>query len=166
MQVRKLLAAGAAATTLFAAGAADAAIVFVGSWLLNEGEADGGALSGQQAAALIFGGDAADYSISTRGADASEINGRAWYLLVDFPGAGVFNDAQNATDFAGLDISAYGFDASLTPDQSRFVNYAFKDDANTGGVPEPAAWALMIAGFGLAGAGVRRRRPALGEGAR
>lgn len=26
------------------------------------------------------------------------------------------------------------------------------------GVPEPASWALMIAGFGLAGAGVRRRR--------
>lgn len=31
-----------------------------------------------------------------------------------------------------------------------------------GGVPEPATWALMIAGFGLAGAGLRRRR-ALGS---
>ncbi|THD61667.1 MAG: PEP-CTERM sorting domain-containing protein [Phenylobacterium sp.] len=30
--------------------------------------------------------------------------------------------------------------------------------APTGGVPEPASWALMIAGFGLAGAGLRRRR--------
>ena len=29
----------------------------------------------------------------------------------------------------------------------------------TTGVPEPAAWALMIAGFGLAGAAMRRRRP-------
>lgn len=28
----------------------------------------------------------------------------------------------------------------------------------TGGVPEPAAWALMISGFGLAGATLRRRR--------
>jgi hypothetical protein len=28
-----------------------------------------------------------------------------------------------------------------------------------GGVPEPATWALMIAGFGLAGATLRRRRP-------
>lgn len=26
-------------------------------------------------------------------------------------------------------------------------------------VPEPSSWALMIAGFGLAGAGLRRRRP-------
>ncbi|WP_293375093.1 PEPxxWA-CTERM sorting domain-containing protein [Phenylobacterium sp.] len=30
--------------------------------------------------------------------------------------------------------------------------------AGTGGVPEPAAWSLMIAGFGLAGAALRRRR--------
>lgn len=29
------------------------------------------------------------------------------------------------------------------------------------GVPEPATWALMISGFGLAGAGLRRRRAAL-----
>jgi hypothetical protein len=31
----------------------------------------------------------------------------------------------------------------------------------TGGVPEPASWALMIGGFGLAGAALRRRRLAL-----
>jgi hypothetical protein len=30
----------------------------------------------------------------------------------------------------------------------------------SGGVPEPAAWALMIAGFGMAGAALRRRRTA------
>ena len=29
----------------------------------------------------------------------------------------------------------------------------------TGGVPEPATWGLMIAGFGLAGGALRRRRP-------
>jgi hypothetical protein len=29
------------------------------------------------------------------------------------------------------------------------------------GVPEPSAWVLMLAGFGLAGAALRRRRPAL-----
>jgi hypothetical protein len=30
-----------------------------------------------------------------------------------------------------------------------------------GGVPEPASWALMIGGFGLAGATLRRRRSAV-----
>lgn len=29
---------------------------------------------------------------------------------------------------------------------------------NPGGIPEPATWALMICGFGLAGVGLRRRR--------
>jgi hypothetical protein len=30
-----------------------------------------------------------------------------------------------------------------------------------GGVPEPAAWAMMLAGFGLVGASMRRRGPAM-----
>ncbi|OYU15929.1 MAG: hypothetical protein CFE37_03605 [Alphaproteobacteria bacterium PA4] len=29
-----------------------------------------------------------------------------------------------------------------------------------GGVPEPASWAMLIAGFGLTGAAMRRRRGA------
>ena len=33
-------------------------------------------------------------------------------------------------------------------------------DGATGGVPEPASWALMFAGFGLIGAALRRRRSA------
>jgi PEP-CTERM motif len=32
------------------------------------------------------------------------------------------------------------------------------DTSGVGGVPEPATWTLLIAGFGLAGAGLRRRR--------
>jgi hypothetical protein len=30
-----------------------------------------------------------------------------------------------------------------------------------GGVPEPASWAMLIAGFGLTGAAMRRRAAAL-----
>lgn len=35
------------------------------------------------------------------------------------------------------------------------------DNLATGAVPEPASWALMIAGFGLAGAAMRRRNRAM-----
>ena len=35
------------------------------------------------------------------------------------------------------------------------------NDPRNGGVPEPASWALMIGGFGLAGTALRRRRAAI-----
>jgi hypothetical protein len=35
----------------------------------------------------------------------------------------------------------------------------FSVASGTAGIPEPATWALMIAGFGLVGAAARRRRP-------
>jgi hypothetical protein len=38
--------------------------------------------------------------------------------------------------------------------------FGFGQGFTTGGVPEPAAWTLMIGGFGLAGALLRRRRAA------
>lgn len=42
-----------------------------------------------------------------------------------------------------------------------YDNFVFDTPAVTGGaVPEPAAWALMIGGFGMAGAMLRRRRAA------
>jgi hypothetical protein len=37
----------------------------------------------------------------------------------------------------------------------------YSDPSLPGGVPEPASWALMISGFGLAGAALRRRRAAI-----
>jgi hypothetical protein len=36
--------------------------------------------------------------------------------------------------------------------------FYYSDNPVTDGVPEPASWALMIAGFGLAGAALRRQR--------
>ncbi|MHA6718331.1 PEPxxWA-CTERM sorting domain-containing protein [Sphingomonas sp. RS6] len=39
----------------------------------------------------------------------------------------------------------------------------FTTDATGGAVPEPAAWAMMIGGFGLAGAAMRRRRSVAGQ---
>jgi len=55
----------------------------------------------------------------------------------------------------------------VDPANTHFFNDLALDDisltgpAPEGGVPEPAAWALMIAGFGLTGATLRRRRAAV-----
>jgi hypothetical protein len=46
---------------------------------------------------------------------------------------------------------------TFTADNSNSVDV----DIGVGVVPEPAAWAMMIAGFGLAGATLRRRRAAV-----
>ncbi|MBO9669954.1 MAG: PEP-CTERM sorting domain-containing protein [Sphingobium sp.] len=42
------------------------------------------------------------------------------------------------------------------PNQSYMVKLKYN-----GAVPEPASWALMIAGFGVVGAGLRRRKLAI-----
>ena len=41
----------------------------------------------------------------------------------------------------------------------------FSAVAATGGVPEPATWALMLGGFGLVGGAMRRRRGVAGAAA-
>ena len=58
--------------------------------------------------------------------------------------------------FAG---TAYSIDFGGTANQTGYDNITFGSDTPGGGtVPEPATWGLMIAGFGLVGASMRRRR--------
>ena len=57
--------------------------------------------------------------------------------------------------FAG---TAYSIDFGGTANQTGFDNITFGSDRPGGGeVPEPATWAMMILGFGLVGASLRRR---------
>lgn len=67
-------------------------------------------------------------------------------------------------------FTAPSYAARLTPGDSFFVNVVFTQPVNTqtfafaglwsnSVVPEPATWAMMIAGFGLVGFAARRRRP-------
>jgi hypothetical protein len=80
-----------------------------------------------------------------------------------------------ATAFRGLEPSQtpfFGDSLTVTHGANPLiytVNYDFRNDGATmdearfvfspaGGVPEPASWALMIGGFGMAGAMMRRRR--------
>lgn len=59
--------------------------------------------------------------------------------------------------FAG---TAYSIDFSGAANLTGFDNITFGRDTPGGIVPEPATWAMLIAGFGLVGFAARRRRVA------
>ncbi|MBL8555690.1 MAG: PEPxxWA-CTERM sorting domain-containing protein [Phenylobacterium sp.] len=62
------------------------------------------------------------------------------------------------SDLAGL--TRLTLDGTSDEEGVIYDNFRFTaGGSNGGGVPEPAAWALMLAGFGIAGATLRRRRP-------
>ena len=68
------------------------------------------------------------------------------------PTGGFCNWSAIGVSFAG---TAYSIDFGGTANQTAFDNITF-GSANPG-VPEPATWAMMIMGFGLVGASMRRR---------
>lgn len=57
-----------------------------------------------------------------------------------------FEDMWKGGDFNYFDLSFV------------FQNVASREVSAVGGVPEPSSWAMLIAGFGLTGATLRRRR--------
>ncbi len=168
----KLLLASA---MLASAIPATAAWVFVGSWAPYNDAAPFWddpayyptgplAYTGQEAAALLFGGDPGDYAISTVGEDPGAIDFMAWYDVIGI-GGGVY-----AQDYFHKYLGLYygppetytGGEAASAFIRDNFVdalNYAFVWEDGT--VPEPAAWAMMISGFGLVGSALRRRRAAI-----
>ena len=54
-------------------------------------------------------------------------------------------------DFGGQKVTSVEFTSSGN-------SFEFDNIATTSAVPEPATWAMMITGFGMAGAAMRRRR--------
>ena len=62
---------------------------------------------------------------------------------------------------AGITSFGYGFTSTVTGGTGLFLtdtDQVFVAAENFAAVPEPASWALMIGGFGLAGAAMRTRR--------
>lgn len=166
--MKMLLATAATAVVLcFAATSASAVTyTYVGKWRPMDGPhwtTNPLAYSGVGAAAMLFGGSASQYAISTIDENPMNIDFRAHYDMIGI-GSFVFaHDYFRGTEGTTFYQDVYIFDPALDTvsafvddfDNSNY-NYAFKADV----VPEPESWAMLIAGFGLVGATLRRRRAA------
>ena len=157
MKLRKFILA---AVLTSAASLAQAGYQYVGSWQVDDGPnwtTVPEAYTGQEAAALLFGGSASDYAISTISSLVADIDNLAWISTWggacggSFPcGTKVAENFEVST--AGLyanvgDTSTYVDDWAVGDE---YTNYAFR------AVPEPVSLALM--GLGLAGLSLTRRR--------
>lgn len=158
--MNKTLAAIAVAV---AATSVQAAPTYVGSYQVDAGPYWGSnppVYSATEAAALLFGGVASDYDISTLGTDALLIDHLGWYSIWGVGGGTKFNEDYSFSTCSGgyncgsnnSAASAYVRD-NATGEQ--YTNYVFRVDAgNT--VPEPAT--LSVVALGLLGAAAARRR--------
>jgi hypothetical protein len=171
---RLLLGTVAAAGLALASAAAQAAPVFVGSWIVGDGPiwfSNPPVYSGVEAAALLFGGSPSDYAISTVDSNPANINNMAY---ADTWGGDIAPVAEDYSlslcggtydcGFEGSATSAYVLDHSCfnrydnpaepcTDFGTEFVNYAFRITD----VPEPATATLLLTGL-LAAGGVWRLR--------
>ena len=118
--------------------------------------------------------------------DVSTVAGQDYTLSLDFnPGQNVqFGGAYALVQWNGVTLEDIGvgsnawtthtYTVHATGTTSNFTLQALQQPAwdgvdnisitgapGAGGVPEPASWALMIGGFGMAGAALRRRQRAV-----
>lgn len=172
MKLKHLLVAGLMAVGVSTIAAAAPVYTYVGQWQVDQGPAwstGPEAYTGQQAAALLFGGSAGSYAISTLGTSASDIDFMAWVSTYGgacggaFPcGTKVAQDSVMSTGGMYLNLgdqSAYVRDWAIG---SQYMNYAFSV-TESADVPEPASLALL--GMGVAGLMASRRKSARNKAA-
>jgi hypothetical protein len=166
------------AASLFVSSA-NADLIFVGSWDVADPDAplwfdtppDGPlAYTGQEAAALLFGGSAADYAISTVDDNVVNINNMAWYDIIGVGGAILAQDyfskylglyyGPTDTYTSGIPTNAASsyIQDNLADLDAR--NYAFRRDqaARSAAAPASSPSVLTLLLAGLLGVAAARRR--------
>jgi PEP-CTERM motif len=175
VQMKKLILSVAALGAVAMSGAANAATTYVGSFQVDQGAnwtTNPTVYSAAEAAALLFGGVASDYDISTAGNSIAAINNLGWYSTWGIGGGQQYNEnfkvdlgapGYNAPGGSNSAVSAYVNDNAIG---STYTNYVFRVDGVAGAVPEASTWMMMLAGFGLAGGAMRARRRQLSASAK
>lgn len=169
----------AAATTLTGAGVYLAGLGGVGSWdgdfqywvFDNAGGIPGAVVASGPATPTVSdsgvawccGGNAYLFAFDFA-APVNLAGGATYYLGIHAGAPGNFNRDEIYWVTTGFNATSTGVESRLGTFDNWFDNgreHAFYLVGERGVVPEPGAWALMTIGFGLIGAGLRRRRVAI-----
>jgi hypothetical protein len=97
-------------------------------------------------------------TINSSALDLAGIQGAIW--LTEYSGLTLTGGSSQVGHFQALGAAWAATHASNTTYADAIYSVAGQNQGFvlSGGVPEPASWALMISGFGMAGAVLRRRR--------
>ena len=138
------------------------AFTLIGDTSMYEADCGSGALA--SASANSNGQSAGEYNVTlgiTQGCDGNALTmqkGDSFVLMVlmqSISNRGGFINAMNTFTVK------YDVENTVYTGTTEKVGLATLQQTVSGAVPEPGTWALMIGGFGLAGAALRRRRAAL-----
>jgi hypothetical protein len=76
-------------------------------------------------------------------------------------GGDVFASSNYATGVYAIDLAGFIEGQGMRLEVTKFSLSEYVESSGPSAAPEPTAWALMILGFGGAGAALRRRKPAM-----